>query len=192
MKKLTFLTLTVFGFVSLLTAQADCSGSYYGSSSCSDSGYDLTKRVSKGDNEPKEKITGVRKGDVFKYTFKIENKTDETKTLKLVDNLPNELERVGGIGFTEEVTLEKNSSTKITMDVKVKDSEFENKKDFEKCVVNTAHLYKEDARKETSSATVCYGEGTAKSLPQTGPSEVLGILGIISTGAGLLIRRFNR
>lgn len=187
-----FLNLIVVSSVLALNANASCSGSYYGSSSCSDSGFDLTKKVSFKDEEAKQKLTGVKKGDVFKYTFKIENKTDETKTLKLIDNLPNELERVAGIGFTEEVTLGKKSSVKLVMEVKVKDSEFENKKDFEKCVVNTAQLYKDGAKKESSSATVCYGEGIAKTLPETGPNDIFAVVGLILATAGVVIRKSIR
>ena len=194
MKKIIFINLIVASFVFTSgVALADCSGAYYGSSSCSDSGFNLTKRVSRNDStEAKEKLTGIKKGETFKYTFKIDNKTDETKTLKLIDNLPSELERVGGIGFTEEVTINKNDSAKLTMEVKVKDSEFENKKDFEKCVVNTAYLFKDSVKKETSSATVCFGEGTAKDLPATGPSDVLGVVGSLLIGLGSLINRKNR
>ena len=183
-----FVNLIVLTSVLALNANASCSGSY-GSSSCSDSGFDLVKRVSFKDEEGKQKITGIKQGDVFKYTFKIENKTDETKTLKLIDNLPNELERIGGIGFTEEVTLGKKSSVKLIMEVKVKDSEFDNKKDFEKCVVNTAQLYKDGAKKESSSATVCYGEGVAKTLPETGANDIFAIAGLILASAGVVIRK---
>ncbi len=188
MKKLMFVNLIVLSVVLAVSANASCSGSY-GSSSCSDTGFDLTKKISINDGETKQKLTGIKKGDVFKYTFKIENRTDETKTLKLVDNLPNELERVGGIGFTEEVTLNQKSSVKLVMEVKVKNSEFENKTNFEKCVVNTAHLYKEDAKKESSSATVCYGEGVAKTLPETGPNDIFAIVGLVLASAGVVIRR---
>jgi len=189
MKKIFLINLIVLSTVFAFNANA--SGSY-GSSTCSDSGFDLTKKVSFKDEEAKQKLTGIKKGDVFKYTFKIENKTDETKTLKLVDNLPAELERVGGIGFTEEVTLDKKSSVKLVMEVKVKDSEFDNKTNFEKCVVNTAHLYKEDAKKESSSATVCYGEGVAKTLPETGPNDIFALVGLVLASAGIVIRQSIR
>jgi hypothetical protein len=191
MKKIFLINLIVLSTVFAFNANASCSGSY-GSSTCSDSGFDLTKKVSFKDEEAKQKLTGIKKGDVFKYTFKIENKTDETKTLKLVDNLPAELERVGGIGFTEEVTLDKKSSVKLVMEVKVKDSEFDNKTNFEKCVVNTAHLYKEDAKKESSSATVCYGEGVAKTLPETGPNDIFALVGLVLASAGIVIRQSIR
>lgn len=182
-----FVNLIVLSFALASNANASCSGSY--GSSCSDSGYDLTKRVSFNGGDSKQKVTGIKKGDTFKYTFKVENKTNETKTLKLVDNLPSELERVGGIGFTEEIKLDKNSSIKLEMDVKVKDSEFENKTNFEKCVVNTAHLYKDDVKKESSSATVCYGEGIAKTLPETGANDILALAGLMLASAGIVIRK---
>lgn len=191
MKHIIFLNLLLASFVfTSEVAYADCTGAYYGSSTCSDSGFNLTKRISKNDSsESKEKLTGIKKGETFKYTFKLDNKTNETKTLKLVDNLPFEIERVSGIGFTEEVVINKNDHVKLVMEVKIKDSEFDNKKDFEKCVVNTAYLFKDSVKKETSSATVCFGEGTSKNLPSTGPSEVLGILGTSLLALGYLINK---
>jgi len=188
MKKGFFTLLIATSLIFVLNVNAECSGSY-GSGSCSNSGYNLTKRVSVKDESGKQKITGIKKGQVFKYTFNVENKTNETKTLKLIDNLPKELERVNGIGFTEEVKLEKNSSVKLYMEVKVKDSEFENKSNFEKCVVNTAELYKDGSKKESSSATVCYGEGVANTLPETGANEIFALIGLVLASAGIVIRK---
>lgn len=187
MKNFLFANTLIVSLFITLSVNAECGS--YGSNSCSNSGYNLTKRVSIKDESAKQKITGIKKGTVFKYTFTIENKTNETKTLKLVDSLPKELERVGGIGFTEEVTLAKNSSVKLYMEVKVKDSEFENKTNFEKCVVNTAELYKDGSKKESSSATVCYGEGVAKNLPETGPNDIFALIGLVFAIAGIVIRQ---
>jgi len=187
MKKFVFTNLIVLSFF-FFNVGADCFGSY-GSNSCSNSGYNLSKRVSLKDEEAKQKIIGIKKDQVFKYTIQVENKTGESKTLKLIDNLPNELERVSGIGFTEEITLAKNSSVKVFMEVKVKDSEFENKTNFEKCVVNTAELYKDGSKKESSSATVCYGEGIAKNLPETGPNEIFAMVGLILAITGIVVRK---
>ena len=63
MKKIIFLNLIVASFVFTSgVALADCSGAYYGSSTCSDSGFNLSKRVSRNDStESKEKLTGIKK-----------------------------------------------------------------------------------------------------------------------------------
>ena len=118
------------------TVFAECNNSGYGSSnSCNDSkkDYVIEKKVTKSKSDSKEeKITNVKKGENFVYTFKIRNNTNEEVTLKLEDNLPKEFERVSGIGLTEDVKIKKNSSETLEMVAKVKDSEFEGRKDFEK------------------------------------------------------------
>ncbi len=177
-------------------AFAECSNSGYGSSNCDNDkkDYVIEKKVTKSSSDSKEeKITNVRKGENFIYTFKIRNNTDSEVTLKLVDNLPKEFEKVSGIGFTEDVKIEKNSSKTLQMSVKVKDSEFEGKKDFEKCVINKAYIYKGDKEKDSSTATVCFGDGTKIStLPKTGANTLVLGASLITTLLGFGLSRFRR
>jgi hypothetical protein len=178
------------------TVLASCSNSGYGSNNCDDNKteYSLEKKVSKSDSSSKsEKIFDIRKGDNFIFSFKITNNTDEEVTLKLVDNLPSEFERVSGIGFTEEVKVAKNSSETVKMVAKVKDSEFEAKKDFEKCVINKAYIYKNDRQKDSSTATVCFGDGAKLTvLPKTGADSIVAGVGVFTTLLGLGLRRFRK
>lgn len=204
MKSLKTALVLVISFVALnSTSFASCNGSGYGSSgSCEEKNpdYDLQKRVKKtNDGKKEQKITGIKKGETFIYTFKVENSKNEKETLKLVDNLPNELERVSGIGFTEEIILDKKSSKTLEMVVKVKDSEFENKTNFEKCVVNKAFLKKGDIDKDSSTATVCYGAGSANNgtssistLPKTGANEMVLGLSVLSITSGLILKKFKK
>jgi uncharacterized protein YxeA len=180
---------------------ANCS-SYGGSTSCTENGkeYDLQKRVKKTESSEKEqKITGIKKGDTFTFVFKVENLKNEQETLKLIDNLPSEFERVSGIGFTEEITLKSKESKNLEMVVKVKDSEFENKSNFEKCVVNKAYLKKGDETKDTSTATVCFGDGSAnggvsslENLPKTGAEEVVVAVALLLIVSGVVLKKFSR
>lgn len=180
---------------------ANCS-SYGGSTSCTENGkeYDLQKRVKKTESSGKEqKITGIKKGDTFTFVFKVENLKNEQETLKLIDNLPTEFERVSGIGFTEEITLKSKESKNLEMVVKVKDSEFENKSNFEKCVVNKAYLKKGDETKDTSTATVCFGDGSAnggvsslENLPKTGAEEVVVAVALLLIVSGVVLKKFSR
>lgn len=182
-------------------AFANCS-SYGGSTSCTENGkeYDLQKRVKKSDSSNREqKITGIKKGDNFVFVFKVENLKNEKETLKLIDNLPNEFERISGIGFTEEVTLNAKESKEFEMVVKVKDSEFENKSNFEKCVVNKAYLKKGEETKDTSTATVCFGEGSAnggvsslENLPKTGAEESVVAVALILIVSGVVLKKFSK
>jgi len=178
------------------TAFASCSNSGYGSNNCdkNKSEYTIEKKVSKSESSSKlEKIFDIRKGDNFIFSFKITNNTNEDVTVKLVDNLPNEFERVSGIGFTEDVKVAKNSSETVKMVAKVKDSEFEAKKDFEKCVINKAYIYKSDRQKDSSTATVCFGDGAKLSvLPKTGADSIVAGFGVFSTLLGLGLKRFRK
>ena len=86
--KLVVLSGALIAFGSGLVL-ADCNNSGYGSTKCENNkkDFDLEKKVSKSNSESKEeKITGVKKGDNFIFTFKIKNNTDEEVTIKLVDN----------------------------------------------------------------------------------------------------------
>ena len=192
MKKLKLVILPLLLATSSITmAFASCSSSGYGTT-CTNSDYNLTKTVVKnGSTEDKEKITGVKKGDTFTYEFKVENKTSNEVTLNLVDNLPSEFERVSGIGNTEKIVLGSKSSKTLEMLVKVKDSEF-NKTNFEKCVVNKAYLYKDGSEKDSSTATVCFGEGVISKLPQTGPENFVLGAGALSLALGFALKRFRR
>ena len=60
------------------------------------------------------------------------------------------------------------------------------RRSLEKCVVNTAELYKDGSKKESSYATVCYGEGVAKNLPETGPNDIFALIGLVFAIAGTL------
>lgn len=185
--------VSVFGFKSVL---ADCNNSGYGSTSCDNDkkDYIVEKKVTKSEDKSKEeKISNIRKGENFIFTFKITNNTNEEVTLKLVDNLPKEFEKVSGIGFTEDVKISKNSSKTLEMVAKVKDSEFEGKSNFEKCIVNKAYIYKGDKEKDSSTATVCFGDGTKIStLPKTGTNSIVMGASLITTLLGFGLSRFRR
>lgn len=176
--------------------KAECDNSGYGSTKCDNNkkDYDLEKKVTKSNKDSKEeKITNVKKGDNFIFTFKVRNNTNEEITLKLVDNLPKEFERVSGIGFTEEVKIEKNSSKTLEMVAKVKDSEFEGKSNFEKCVINKAYIYKGDKEKDSSTATVCFGDGSKiTTLPKTGANTLVLGASVLTTLLGFGLTRLRR
>ena len=196
MKKIKLLVLPAMLYVSAITtAFASCNSSAYGAygSSCSNSEYNLEKTVTKsGTSEDKKKITGVSKGDTFTFSFMAENKTSNEVTVNLTDNLPSEFERVSGIGYTEEIKLGSKSRKTLEMVVKVKDSEFDNKTNFEKCVVNKAYISKDKDQKDSSTATVCFGEGVAQTLPQTGPESIVLGAGALSLALGFALKRFRR
>lgn len=192
MQKIKLVVLPLLLATSGITmAFASCSSSAYGTS-CTNSDYNLTKLVSKNNTDAKEKIIGVNKGETFTYKFKIQNKTSKEVTLDLKDELPNEMEKVSGIGQTETIKIDANSSKNFEMVAKIKDSEFENKTNFEKCIVNKAYIYKDGSEKDASTATVCFGEGVVTKLPQTGAEDFILGAGVFSTVLGLALKKFRK
>lgn len=197
MKNLKLLVLPIVFAASLSgVAFAECNNSGYGSTdSCKKKkeGFVIEKRVSKsGPSDKKEKITGVKKGQTFTFYFKVKNDTYDKADVKFIDNLPSELERVSGDDLTKSFSMDSRSVKNFEIVVKVKDSEFDNKLNFEKCVVNKAYITKDDKEKDSSSATVCYGEGVATKLPTTGPESMVLGSGLASLAFGLVLRRFNK
>lgn len=197
MKNIKLFVLPIVFAASLTgVALAECNNSGYGTNnSCKTKkeGFVIEKRVSKsGPSDKKEKITGVKKGQTFTFYFKVKNDTYDKADVKFIDKLPAELERVSGDDLTKSFSMDSRSDKTFEMVVKVKDSEFDNKTNFEKCVVNKAYITKDEKEKDSSSATVCYGDGVATKLPQTGPESIVLGSGLASIALGLVIRRFNK
>jgi len=196
MKNIKLIALPIVFLASLSgVAFAECNNSGYGSTdSCNKNreGFEIQKRVSKsGESDKKEKITGVKKGETFTFYFKVKNETYDKADLKFVDNLPSELEVVSGDDLNKSFSMDSQSNKNFEIVVKVKDSEF-NRTNFEKCVVNKAYITKDDKEKDSSSATVCYGDGVATKLPQTGPESIVLGSGALSLALGLVLRKFNK
>ena len=164
--KLYVLAFLVAAVCSKSAFALNCVNTAYGSlCSSAPADFELRKTVSKlNSSETKDRLLGVKKGDTFVFYFKVTNNTLNDITLKLKDDLPFEYERVSGSTFTETVNLFPKSSKTVEMVVKVKDSEFDGKSLFVKCVVNKAYLYKGSDLKDTSTATVCYGDGFGSKL----------------------------
>ncbi|KKS50492.1 MAG: hypothetical protein UV16_C0010G0001, partial [candidate division WWE3 bacterium GW2011_GWE2_42_25] len=59
----------------------------------------------------------------------------------------------------------------------------------DKCIVNKAKVYWGDEFEGSDTATVCYGDGEPKELPETGAVSVTGIAGIGSLLVGALLRK---
>ena len=192
--KLYVLAFLVAAVSSKSAFALNCVNTAYGSlCSSAPADFELRKTVSKlNSSETKDRLLGVKKGDTFVFYFKVTNNTLNDITLKLKDDLPFEYERVSGSTFTETVNLFPKSSKTVEMVVKVKDSEFANKSNFEKCVVNKAYISKDKDQKDSSTATVCFGEGVANTLPKTGPENIVLGASALSLALGFALKRFKR
>lgn len=142
-----------------------------------------------GQDTWKEKIIGVELDDVIEFRIKIDNKGNtEIDNLKMIDDLPDELERIGGSGLTESFdNLAEDDDKSFTIKAKVKD-EYMNE---EKCVVNEAKVERDGKEKDRDTATVCFGEVELSELPETGPTETgaIALSGILMLGLGLKFRK---
>jgi uncharacterized repeat protein (TIGR01451 family)/LPXTG-motif cell wall-anchored protein len=185
------LTLAVLPF----KVEAACeSDGAYGEKCIFNKTFELTKKVRlEGDNTWKDKIIDVKEGEVIEFKIEIKNLGEiAVDDMKMTDFLPDELEKIGGSGLTEEwndfkVGEEKNFKIKA----RIKPTEFEREDNFEKCIVNKAEATYDGTLEGSDTATVCYGNEEPKELPETGPlaTELMAIVGLASTGFGLALKR---
>ena len=203
-KFIVFAIVTSFMLVSMINVYADdCDptygGSNYGGGTCIiNKRFSIEKEVRiEGDNEWKDKITGVEADDVIEFKITVENlsdeEADEFDNMKVEDFLPDELERVGGSGLTEYFDNFGSGDEKtFTIEAQIKSDEFDRDDNFEKCVVNKAEVSYDGEFEGADTATVCYGNVEVSELPKTGFGSTLAALGTAFTSLGLLIKRKSK
>src|SRR3989344_9498318 len=168
-KFIVFAIVTSFMLVSMINVYADdCDPTYgggnYGGGTCIiNKRFSIEKEVRiEGDNEWKDKITGVEADDVIEFKITVENlsdeEADEFDNMKVEDFLPDELERVGGSGLTEYFDNFGSGDEKtFTIEAQIKSDEFDRDDNFEKCVVNKAEVSYDGEFEGADAAAVCYG-----------------------------------
>ena len=57
---------------------------------------------------------------------------------------------------------------------------------------NKAYIYRDGSEKDSSTATVCFGDGVVSKLPQTGPENFVLGAGALSLALGFALKRFRR
>ena len=158
----------------------------------------VTKKVRiEGDNSWKDKVTGVKEGEVIEFKITVENlsdeEADEFDNMKIEDFLPDELYRVGGSCLTEYWdNFGSGDEKKFTIEVKVESDEYDRNVKFEKCVVNKVELEWDGEFEGSDTATVCYGNEEPPELPKTGYTSTLAITGLVTLVAGLVVKKFSR
>jgi len=155
-------------------AEGDCEPTYGGGEKCVfNKSFEIEKEARIGDSgDFKDKVTGVEEDDT-----------------KYEDFLPEEMERVGGNGLTEEWNdFEPDERVEFIIKAKIKESEFD-RKNFDKCIVNKVELTYKDDFEGSDTATVCYSEVT--DLPETGAGSTVAVtlLGLGLAVAGTLSKR---
>ena len=174
-------------------AYAACETNYGGGQTCTfNKRFDIDKDVRiEGDNEWKDKVTGVKKDEVVEFRIKIENTGEiSVDNMEMKDFLPDELTKISG-DLTEgwddfEPGEEKEFKIKVVVDPK----EFD-KENFEKCVVNKAVVKFDGDEEGSDTATVCYGDLEVTELPKTGPEStlILTVLGGLLMAAGSVLKK---
>lgn len=165
----------------------------YGETCTYEKRFEVSKKVRlEGDDTWKDKIVGVKDNEVIEFKIKIKNKGEvDVDNMKMTDYLPDELFRTGGSGLTEYWSdFEAGTSETFIIKARIRKEEFDRDDNFEKCVVNKAKAEEDGDKVGSDTATVCYGD-EIKELPETGATmtEALTILGLVSTGLGLLLKR---
>ncbi|MBI2414362.1 hypothetical protein HYV31_00750 [candidate division WWE3 bacterium] len=189
-----FLTLfyTSFIFTSAKVSKGDVlatctSDGAYGQTCTNEENFTVEKKVRiKGNTSWQDKVINVKEVETVEFRITVKNVGDESESkMKTIDLLPDELSRTGGAGLTEVWDdFNDGDSKEFIIESKLKSSEFQNTKQFEKCVVNKVDLYQNEDHKGSDTATVCYNNAKVEELPKTGPIVPIGILGIIGVGLG--------
>ncbi|MBI2414258.1 LPXTG cell wall anchor domain-containing protein [candidate division WWE3 bacterium] len=185
------LTILALSFNGLAFADCEPDGAY-GQICTYTKEFEIDKQVRfVGDDDWKDKIVGVKEGQKFEFKVSIKNNGEvDVDSMKMIDFLPDEIERISGDELVEYwENFESGERKNFVFEAKVRDVEYD-KKNFEKCVVNKAEAYYSDNEIGSATAVVCYGDSQPKELPKTGPIDngLLGILGLVSTGLGLSLK----
>lgn len=188
------LSVAALAFNGLAFADCEPNGAY-GQNCTYTKEFEVDKQVRlDGTDDWKDKII-VKEGEKFEFKITVKNNGEVTvDSMKMIDFLPDEIERIGGddlVKYWE--NFEPGESKKFIIEAKVRKSEFD-KKNFEKCVVNKAEAYYSDDEVGSGTAVVCYGDSKPKELPKTGPVDngLVGLLGLVSTGLGLSLKSLSR
>ncbi|HLC93618.1 MAG TPA: LPXTG cell wall anchor domain-containing protein [Patescibacteria group bacterium] len=175
-------------------ANGDCEPTYGGGERCVfNKSFDIEKEVRKDeDDDFEDKVTDVDKNDTVEFQIKVKNVGDiEVDNMKYEDFLPDEMERVGGSGLTEEWNdFEPDEEVKFVIKAKIKESEFD-RENFDKCIVNKVKVTFDGDFEGSDTATVCYGQGEVTELPKTGGESTIALtlLGLGLAIAGTLSKR---
>ncbi len=198
-KSLILVSLILVSITSSKQVFADnkCKQTYGGGEICNKS-FRITKEVSKDkDGNYKDKIVldTDEWNDTFYFRIKVENVGEvEVDNMKYEDFLPDELEYVdsGSDGLTEEWdNFEPGETVEFFIRAKVDKDEFDNEKEFEKCVVNKVELEYDGNFEGSDTATVCYGDAEISELPKTGAGSSLALLvaGLALISTGTLVKK---
>lgn len=185
--------LTIALLPSKVLAACESDGAY-GQTCVYNKTFELTKKVRiEGDNTWKDKVIDVKEGETIEFRIEIKNIGEvAVDDMKMTDYLPDELERIGGDGLTEEWNdFKVDEEKKFVIKARIKSEEFDRDDNFEKCVVNKAKVEYDGTLEGSDTATVCYGDEDITELPETGATstEALTLLGLISTGFGFTLKR---
>lgn len=113
--------------------------------------------------------------------------------MEMRDYLPEEMEKVGGVGLTEEWDdFDPDDQKEFIILAKVKSGEYDRNVEFEKCIVNKAELRWDGDFQGSDTATVCYGNIQPSELPKTGSFSTLALAGISSLLAGIVGKKSLR
>ena len=189
--------LTVLGSGAVLADEAECTPIYGGGETCLvNKRFEIDKevRVKDSGDDWEDKVTGVKGDDLIEFKITVKNKSDDEAdnfdNMKVTDFLPDELEKVGGAGLTEEWDdFEPGDSKSFIIEVQIKESEFDRDDNFEKCVVNKAEVEWDGEFEGSDTATVCFGDAEVTELPSTGGGLSIALSGLGMVLSGIVLKR---
>lgn len=161
-----------------------------------DDDWDDWEDIAKDSDDWEDKVTGVAEDEFVVFKIVVENLSDEEldefDDMKMIDDLPDELEKIGGSGLTEYWDdFEPGEKKTFYIAAEVNEDEYDRDEDFSDCAVNTASVEWDGEFEGEDTAKVCYDEeiDEVEELPSTGSNEVVVALGFSLIVAGLVIKR---
>lgn len=197
-KFITVALVTSFALISMtsIAYASGCEPYYNGGETCViNKRFSIDKDVRiEGDNEWKDKVTGVEASDVVEFRITVQNLSDEEAdafdNMKMEDFLPDEFNLLDNEGLTEYWNdFGSGEEKKFTIKVQVKPEEFNREDQFEKCIVNKAEVEWDGEFEGSDTATVCYGNVEVTELPETGFGSAFAMLGTAFTSLGVFLKK---
>ena len=182
-----------------------CESNYGGGETCYlNKSFSIEKEVRlEGDDSWEDKVhidltDKDEKDKYIEFRIRVKNLSSDERdidfdNMKMEDNLPDELERIGGSGLTEYWDdFEPGETKEFKIRVELDEDILDDDDDFSDCATNKAKLYWDGDFEGSSDASVCWSNEEVSELPKTGASTGLSLLGLALISTGALITKSKK
>lgn len=183
--------LVAFAVMVLMPSKAfavECESVYGGGERCIyNKSFEIKKKVRiKGEGSYRDRLNldEDELDEILEFKIKVKNIGEiEVDDMEMIDDLPDGLYRVSGSDLEEDWDdFEPDETKEFKIRVKIDKDIYEDKKNFETCLVNKAEVEYKGHHEGSDVAEVCFSVGELKELPDTGADATVAVTGL---GLGL-------